>query len=267
MSKKGKIRRPLRRMKKRTNKTRNVSVAVKKYVKATIHKQIENKGYQIQFSREMGGFAANNALYVYPLTPYTGGMLIGQGTTQSSRLGNQIKPRSLTWDIIMSPLPYNASTNSSPQPLEIEIYICSLKMASGEIATAVEVANMFQLNASSTAPTGSLVDFTQKINTDIIKCHKRIRMKLGFASFNGTGNNAAYQSFNNNDFKLNVIKRINLTKYCPKVITYNDNSSTPTSRCLFALFNISPAIGGTQFAGSQLVARIDSTISLVYEDA
>jgi len=41
-------------------KRSSVSVAVKKYVKSRIHAQIENKGYQVQWSQNIVGFAANN---------------------------------------------------------------------------------------------------------------------------------------------------------------------------------------------------------------
>jgi len=241
--------------------------ALKSYVSKAIHRNVENKGYQVQWSQSLGGYAGNNLLYAFPLTPYSGGLNISQGVTQSTRIGNQIKPRKLMWNMILSPLFYNVSTNSNPQPLEIEIYICSMKKCIGELPTATDVSNLFQSNASSIAPTGSLIDLTQDINKDLFTLHKRFRHKLGFASFDGTGVNAAAQSYNNNDFKLNVVRKINLTKYCPKTITYNDGSVSPTSRCVFAMINISPSIGGTQFAGSQFVARLDSTISLQYEDA
>lgn len=241
--------------------------AIKSYVSKTIHRNLENKSYQIQWSQQLGGFANNNLLYAFPLTPYSGGLNISQGVTQSTRVGNKIRPRRLMWNMMFSPTAYNATTNSAPQPLEIEVYLCSMKKCPGELPLQTDIANFYQSNASSIAPTGSLIDFTQEVNSDMFNCHKRLRFKIGFASFNGTGLNVGIQSFNNNDFKINIHRKINIMKYCPKVVTYNDSAVSPTSRCVFALVNVSPCIGGTQFSAGQLPLRLDSTISLEYEDA
>jgi len=167
----------------------------------------------------------------------------------------------------MSPRPYDVATNPSPQPLEIEVFICSMKQCSGELPTATDVANLFQLNATATAPSGQLTDLTQDVNTDVFHCYKRLKFKLGYSSSSGTGANAGNQSFNNNDFKLNIIRSLNLMKYCPKTVTYNDSAVTPTSRCLFAMINVVPSVGGTAFSSAVFPCRLDSTISINYEDA
>lgn len=263
---KGKVK--AKRMRKRVIKKKpTVTTAIKTYVNRAIHRNVENKGYQIQWSQNMGSYASNNLLYAFPMTPYTGGLNIGQGVTQSTRIGNQIKPRKLSFNFVLSCRPWDAVTNPSPQPCEIELYICSLKAASGEMPTSVEVANLYQLNATSIAPSGQIIDATQNLNTEVFKIHKRMRFKLGYAIADGTGFNAANQSFANNDFKLNVARNLDLTKYCPKTIVYNDNAGTPTSRCVFAMWNILPSVGGTSFASTIFPVRIDSTISLSYEDA
>lgn len=246
---------------------KSVSLAVKKYVKSTIHRQIENKSYQVGWSQDLGGYASSATLFAYPMTPYTGGMNITQGVTQSTRIGNQIKLRKLRFNFVLSSRTYNVANNPSPQPCEIEMMFCSLKPANGELPTAVDIQNLYQLNASSIAPSGFIYDFTQKVNTDLFHIYKRMRFKLGYSAAGGTGVNANAQSFANNDFKLNVVRNLDLTKYAPKTITYNDNASSPTSRCLFVLINVLPTIGGTAFAAGVFPARIDSTVYCDYEDA
>lgn len=244
-----------------------VPYAVKKYVKSTIHRQIENKSYQVGWSQDLGGYATSNLLYAYPLTPFTGGMNITQGVTQATRIGNQIKMRKLKFNFVLSARTYNVSNNPSPQPCEIEMLFCSLKPAIGELPTPTDVANLYQLNASSIAPSGFIYDLTQKINTDLFQVYKRLRFKVGYSTAGGTGVNANAQSFANNDFKLNIIRSLDLTKYAPKTITYNDNASSPTSRLLFVLINVLPTVGGSSFAASVYPVRIDSTIMCDYEDA
>lgn len=252
---------------KKTIKRSSVPLSVKKYVKTELHRNVENKGYQVQWSQTLGGYNSSNTLYAFPLTPYVGGLNIGQGVTQSTRIGNKIRPMYLRWNFILSLRPYDVSTNPAPQPCEVMLMICSLRPAIGELPTAVDINNLYQSNATSIAPSGQLIDLTQKLNTDLFQVHKTMRFKIGFSSNSGTGSNAAYQSYNNNDYKVNINRSLNITKYCPKVITYNDNSSTPTSRCVFALWSIVPSTGGTSFAAGVTPVRLDSTVMLDYEDA
>lgn len=250
-----------------TRKVAGVSGSVKAYVKKAIHRQIENKSYQVQWSQTMGGFNSSNTLYAFPLTPYVGGLNIGQGVTQSTRVGNKIRAMKLGWNFILSLRPYDVATNPAPQPCEVQLMICSLQAAKGELPTSTDIANLYQSNASSIAPSGQLIDLTQKLNTDLFQIHKVMRFKIGFSSNSGTGSNAAYQSYNNNDYKINIERRLNLTKYCPKIITWNDNIATPTSRCVFALWNVTPSTGGTSFGAGVTPVRLDSTVIIDYEDA
>lgn len=256
-----------RRIIRKKTSTKMVSKAVKSYVSKAIHRNVENKSYQVGYSADLGSFNSNNLLYAQPLTPYVGGLSITQGVTQSTRIGNQIKLRKLRFNFVLSARTYNVSNNPSPQPVNLEMLICSLKSASGEMPIASDIANLYQLNASSIPPSGFIYDMTQKVNTDLFHVYKRMRFKFGYSTAGGTGVNANAQSFANNDFKLNIIRNLDLTKYAPKTITYNDNSQTPTSRCLFVLFNVLPVVGGTSFATGVFPVRIDSTIFIDYEDA
>lgn len=263
-------RKAFRRYRKRTTKKvtkPKVSLAVKKYVKSSLHRQIENKLYEIQWSQALGGYANSNTLYAFPLTPYTGGLSISQGVTSSSRTGNQIKPRSLIWNFCLTNQSYNATTNPSPQPCIVEIFICSLKGEASAMPNSIDITSLFQLNNAAVPPTGSVYDLTQPVNKDYFICYKRMRFKVGFAISGGTGSVANLQSFSNNDFKLLVNHKANLFKHCPKTMVFPDASTTPTSRCLFALINVMPAIGNTAFAGTVQPLRLDSTIHFEYEDA
>lgn len=258
-----------RKLRLYTKKTsaKMVSKAVKSYVSKAIHRNVENKSYQIQWSQNLGSYNNSNTLYAFPLTPYSGGLNILQGVTQSTRIGNQIKPRKLIWDFIISNKAYDAVTNPTPQPMEVQLLICSMKPCAGELPSPTDVSFLYQLNSSAIAPTGNISDLTQKLNTDLFQVHKVMNFKLGYSTMSGSGSLPNYQSFANNDFKLNVRRRLNLMKYCPKVVTYNDNISTPSSKCVFAMWNITPSIGATSFNASVLPVRLDSTISIDYEDA
>lgn len=264
--------RAVRRYRKRTNKSKvkttpKVSLAVKKYVKSSLHRQIENKLYEIQWSQALGGYSNSNTLYAFPLTPYTGGISISQGVTSSSRTGNQIKPRALIWNFVLTNQAYSAATNPSPQPCIVEIFICSLKGEQSALPNSLDITSLFQLNNAAVPPTGSVYDLTQPVNKDYFQCYQRMRFKLGFANNGGTGTLPNLQSFSNNDYKLLVNKRLNLFKHCPKTMVFPDASTTPTSRCVFALINVMPSIGNTAFSSAVQPLRLDSTIHFEYEDA
>lgn len=251
---------------KKTMKKMAVSKSVKEYINKAIHRNVENKEQLVQWSQVMGGYASSNTLYAFPMTPYIGGISITQGVTQGTRVGNQIKPRSLHWNFVLTQRPYDAASNPAPQPINIEIYICSLK-AVNELPTNFDINTLYQYGATSLAPSGQVVDTTLNINKDIFTCHRRLRYKLGWATSGGTGTNAGYQAYTNNDYKLGIFEKLDLTKYCPKTIDYNDNSNVPTSKCVFALVNIMPATGGTAFGAGITPVRMDGHVHLIYEDA
>lgn len=254
--------------KARKSKTSKIlTPAVKQYIKSTIHKNMENKEQLVQWSQSMGGYNSSNTLYAFPLTPYTGGISITQGVTQGTRVGNQIRPRKLMWNFVLTQLRYNAATNPAPQPLNVEIYICSLKSAIGELPQAFDINAFFQLGATSVAPSGQVLDATLNVNKDVFQLHRRLRYKLGFANYGGTGTTPDFQSYSNNEYKLAIFQKLDLTKYCPKVIDYNDSSTTPTSKCVFALVNVLPATGASSFGAGILPMRIDGHVHLIYEDA
>lgn len=260
-------RRYRKRSKAKMSRKPKVSLAVKRYVKSTLHKNIENKLYEIQWSQNLGGYSSSATMYAFPLTPYTGGINIAQGVTQGARIGNIIKLRKLVWNFCVSPNTYNATSNPSPQPCYVEVFICSLKGENGVIPNSTDITSFFQLNNNAVPPSGSLYDLTQQVNNDYFICHKRMRIKIGFANYGGTGTNAGLQSFSNNDYSLTVLKKLNVTKYCPKTITFPDATATPSSRCVFALINVMPSIGNTAFSAGVTPIRIDGQIHMEYEDA
>jgi len=246
----------------------SVSVAVKKYVNRTIHSNIENKCAQVQWSQSLGGATGSSTLYAFPMTPYAGYMSISPTVLQNGRVGNTIKTRKLTFNFVMSPLQYNATTNPYPTPLEVQMIFGYAKDDSAVIPTPTDITNLFQAGSSSSAPTGLLTDLCLDFNKDAWHISKVMKFKLGYGSFNASpGGQANLGYTTNNDFKLNVVKRINLTKYCPKTIKFNDSTTLPQNKGLFCMINVLNALGNSVIPVNQLVCRIDGYVNYEYEDA
>jgi hypothetical protein len=92
-----------------------------------------------------------------------------------------------------------------------------------------------------------------------------MRFKVGFSAFNNAGVDPAYQHFANNDYKLNHTRRLNMTKYMPKVLKFNDTTNQPTNAGLYVWAWSVPCNGFGQ--GALIPVQLDYTIHMEYEDA
>ena len=243
-----------------------VSSAVKTYLKSTIHKQLENKGVQVQAATNFGNVTHDATLGMYPVTPYGGYITISQGVTSSTRTGNKVNVRKVMLKYVLYPNQYSAVSNVTPRPCEVQMWLGYVKNASGFIPSALDIDNLFQYNNSDTLPLGSVMDLNQQINTDYWCIKKYWTHKVGFSSANGTGGNIGYQYYNNNDFKLNVVRKLDITKHYPKILTFNDNSPPVQGAGLFFFFQAVAADGST-FSSSQTPMAMQWEVDIDYEDA
>ncbi len=131
------------------------------------------------------------------------------------------------------------------------------------------LSNFFQNGSNSHPPNGDLGDMIDTINTDEYTVYKDLTVKLGYQQFTpatggpGGGGNAGF--FSNNDFHLNQEITIDPTKHCPSVITFNDNSSAPTSRAVFVTWFAAHA-GGANGSAVLVPALMDWGLDFKYTD-
>jgi len=105
-----------------------------------------------------------------------------------------------------------------------------------------------------------LYNVIQAPNLDRIQLlHKRI-FKVGYSSGNDSGNRS------NNDFKFNQKFSINVTKYLPKVIKFDDADQDPSIRHTYMLITPFSADGTTQ-SNSNIVAQCQWELNYTFEDA
>lgn len=255
-----------KRVVRKTSKPKSVSVAVKKYVKKALAVNIENKSIAVTASTSFGNILESPDMNVYPMMPYTGYLTIPQGVTQGTRTGNQVKIRRVMLNYALFPLKYDAVTNITPQPIEVLMYLGTIKRAKGEIPFAPDFSNLFQLGGTSTAPTGTLIDTCFDINKDFWDIKKSWRHKIGYSNYDGTGTSGTFQRFANNDFKLSVIRKMDITKMCPASLKFDDSNTTTQGNNLF-LFYQAVSANGNSLAATQQLAQLNFFLTITYEDA
>jgi len=260
--------RPLRRKVKRAprRKATAVSVAVKKYVKRTVAANTENKCVQINAGAGFGNVLESPDLNAHPMLPITGIWTIPQGIGQGGRIGNEIKIKKVMLNYIIYPRGYDVISNVAPQPCEIDLYLGYVRGTPNVLPTSTDVSILYQNGSSFAAPQGGLRDLVSIVNKDYWVIKKRWTHKVGFSSNNGTGNLAGFQSFNNNDFKLNVMRKLDITKFVPKTVRFNDSQNTSLSKNLFFMYQAVSSSGSVAGA-TQIPMNIEYWIDFQFEDA
>jgi len=260
-------RRPVRKVaKKRYAKRSTVGLAVKKYVKRAIHANVENKRAIYNASFAVGNIGNSGILYARPLTPASTYMTINLGTGQGDRIGNKCKVMKAMLRYTLFPLGYDLTSNPLPVPQEVMIIIGHLKPTPTAIPTVAQVQALFQSGSAVSAPQGDLGDLIQPYNTDLWTIKKVIRHKIGYGAVEGTGLQPNQQFFNNNDFKYNAVRALNITNIYPKTLVFNDATVNLQNAGLFMMIQsvnangaVAPAINTSVF--------FDWAIDLTYEDA
>lgn len=198
---------------------------------------------------------------------------IAQGTSQATRVGNQIKLK--RWVIKGQVTPKD---NNAPNPAidvlantftgYVELFFGRL-LENNEITTALP--DLLQNGASSVAPTGAQTQIFATVNKDQYKIYYHRRIKIGMA--NSFGATVAP----NNDFSLVKSFGFDVTKYILKnaAIKYNDSDNDPNNFMIrqLALFAYwTPCIGDMPLntsltANLQTYFNISLTSYAEYEDA
>lgn len=226
-----------------------VSKSVVKYVKRSIASVNEPKRYTAEASATLFTSAATQAQFcsgnMVQFTPTTQGAsysyTITQGTGQGQRIGNSIKLKKVWFRFVMYPQQYNAVSNPTPQPQDVRLVIFSMKPAvatgvvSKENAWTVLTNTFFANGNASNGMLGNLYDMVSYPNTDVVTVYFDKVMKLGMATVQGNTGGSATNYFPNNDYLLNQQVKIDITKFLPSKIVFNDNNDS-TTRQVFAAF-------------------------------
>ena len=153
-----------------------------------------------------------------------------------------------------------------PTGMCIQMFLGYTKQATGALPAAADYTAYFNNGSSSFAPSGTLSDLIAQVNTDRFTILKSWTHKVGFADNQNSGVNVGWQGYANNDYKMNVVKRINLNKMYPKVMKFDDASQSVQGRGLFMWYQ-AVASNGLALAANVRPVAIDFWVKLEYEDA
>lgn len=179
-----------------------------------------------------------------------------QGVAQGERVGNRIRPKNITFRGHIEAL------NSIAQPVCVKMIILRRRDA---IVPLTNMSNFLQYGNTSQAPSGVPADLYAPINLDKYKVVKTRLFTLGGENALTGGNYVNYAAANG----VRAMYRfsMNLTKYFPKVIKYNDNTVIPTNAGLYVYFIGSYLSGSSVFPNATPIADISYVTSLTFEDA
>jgi len=230
--------------------TRKIS-PMKRLIRKEISRSLENKcAQQYVYDRVLSpsssaDFETQNILI---LGPDPGSFQIQQGVGQGERIGNTITTKKFVVRGTFVPLPFDTTVNPAPAPVQMKVWIFYDKEEPSSIPSPKGSSNFFQNGNTSKGFQNDLVDLWSPVNTDRYRVLTTKTFKLGFADYSGTGGTVPSsqnnQFYANNDFKFNCNFSFDLTKHYPKIVKFNDNSATPTSRGLFMLIQYVRADGG-----------------------
>lgn len=142
----------LRKRTYRKKSTSKVTLATKRYVRKAISLQTEEKKVVIERAQTFGSILQDATLGAFPLCPYTSLFPLPIGTTNGTRVGNEIKVKKVMLRFVIRPTTYQAGVNDNPQPANIILYIGNYKQYKGILPTNLEVGQLYETGAGSSAP-------------------------------------------------------------------------------------------------------------------
>lgn len=220
---------------KKTSSSRAVAPAVKKYVARKLAKISEVKTVVTTLSDLQTGNYAQIKPYIQDpgcnmisLTEAIDN--VGQGTGQGDRIGNKITIKKNIFKGYMYAI---NNTLTGGLPTNVTLYIGRLKVGISTPTNAA-IAQMFQAGDTTFAPTDDNRASLYGINKNLWTVFFRRTYKIGGAT--STSANAIPA---NNDYKALQHFYVNLSKFIPRTINYNDGNNVSTNAGLYAWFTIS----------------------------
>ena len=252
-------------------------------VKRTVRRMAENKQYSLPFVVRPFCLSNNtqslsdNVLTCSPSSGTQQAYSINLGAGNANRIGNRVTTRRLVLKYQINASPYDATTNVNPRPVHVRMLFVKSKLEPSSNLLAGQIigagaggGRLFEQSQTTTGFMGSLQDLTRKVSSDSYTYLTQKTLKLGFSVYGGTEGAGgvpavqANQYFANNDFKLSRYGKVDLTKWCPKTIKWNDAGDV-NSPWIFCILQV-VAADGTSFGLSEKPVLANFEYQYVYED-
>ena len=245
----------------------DLKASVSSLVKSYMGRLGETKSFQVTngstgvypYSAAGTLFADNNVIELGPNSAQP----LTQGTGNSDRIGNKIRVKKATLQIILYPNGYDNVSNPFPRPQDVRLMIVHAKNNPTDVVVS---STYFDANNSTTSPADNLFDMIRPINKDDYVVSVDRRVKVGNAINEGTGFVMTDAYFSNNDYKYNQLITWDITSAFPTNITFNDTSAIPTSFQPTLVAMTALATGDTSGAATIPVTMWSNCI-LEYTDA
>lgn len=249
-------------------------VAMTKLIRKVIRRYAEKKQLYYDQTANLASISNTSTTVagnIWHLTPYIGntyGPTINRGSANNQFLGNDFRITKYTFDLTIYPALYNATTNNQSKPYFVRLYFFKVKknpVTAPPVSDFQWVAgNFFEAGGTNQGFYGSLIDLSKKISTENYTYLTSRTYKVGPAAPATGSGSTAYHIATNNDFKLAIFDKINLTKYFKTPIKVNDANQTMTP-WVFCLAQIVSATGEVTNT-SQRPIDIQSVINVSYTD-
>lgn len=202
-----------------------------------------------------------------------------RGTNSEDMQGNVINIKNATLSFVITPEAYNATTNVGVLPQNVIMYLFQTRINPNEPLNINDFCNQaltngtfFKGKTSSPNPNqgfrGDLLDYLQVVNDNRFKLLMTKTFKIGYSQadnsawgIQGAGSVGRVLS---NDYKLNAIKKINITKYLYKKYVKDDdgNWTTPYLFCLWQTIDAN----GTVATTTQRPIAVEGRVEIVFQD-
>lgn len=220
---------------------KSVPRPIRKYVKAVIHRNIENKT-KMNYAANQTVTTGDSTTSTYPLL-----MNLVQGTGEADRIGNSIKIVKGQLKVCVNLKPYNTTSNPNAQPTWVRVMVVKDLRVTGQLSTmdATSWGNLFRTNNTTVGIQGNPLDNVLGLNTDFFRvCYSRV-FKLGIGNhISGATNPSSY--FDNSPAAK--ILSINWSKFCRKQIKFSEGINYPSNDNLYVIYTACAADGSSSNA-------------------
>ena len=230
-----------------------------KRVQAIMHKQIENKitnDYGANQVLSLAGSTTNPYFLNCCPRPI-------QGTTQGTRIGNEINVVKATVHGRVNLLPYLSVYNPITCPVSVKMWLCRRRSTNvNEAGTpgTTDFQRFFQLGSGYTGFQSNTLDLVFSPNKDVWTVYAQKSITLSNATLQSTS-----ATITQTNTGCSVPFSFSFAKHLGK-LKYNDSDTHVTNKELFLVFQTIP-LDGTTYTTATNLAEIHYEIQWTYEDA
>lgn len=243
---------------KRVDKKKVIAPEVRSYINSRLARVGETKywydyGANNTITTASGGYPTNRNL----------APVLAQGTSPYQRIGNKIKVIRAVTRGYVNILPYNVTSNPLSTPVLIKLYAISAKqLNTTNIATSDINVSFFDVTGGSTGFQGNPLDMTFFTNPEKWHVWATRQFEIGATYASSTGPPSTGGYFDNSNMSKSF--EIDYSDAFKRVVTYDDNNTSPSNVNVFLVFQAIYADG--QASGTYQMAEYHITSRVEFKD-